>query len=129
MTILIAYVPRPEGEAALQEALRIARERGERLVLVNASPGGPKEDPALVDGGEMERLRDRLAHAGVEIDVRQYVRGNTAVEEIVDIVEQQGISMVVIGLRRRSQVGKLVLGSAAMDILRAVPCPVLAVKA
>ena len=39
MTILVAYVPRPEGQAALDKAIEIAQRRNERLVVVNASPG------------------------------------------------------------------------------------------
>ena len=42
MTILVAYVPRPEGEAALEKGLEIAQRGKERMVIVNSSPGGPR---------------------------------------------------------------------------------------
>ena len=60
MTILVAYVARPEGQAALDKGIEIATRRNEPLVVVNAGPGG-KDDPGVVDGNEGERLAERLA--------------------------------------------------------------------
>ena len=50
MTILVAYVARPEGRAALDKGIEIATRRNEPLVVVNAGPGGHQEDPALISG-------------------------------------------------------------------------------
>jgi len=57
------------------------------------------------------------------------VRGKSAIEEIDEMVDQLQVSVLVIGLRKRSPVGKLLLGSMAQEILLTVDCPVLAVKA
>ena len=43
-TILVAYVPRPEGRAALDKGIEIAKRRQEPMLIVNASPGGQQED-------------------------------------------------------------------------------------
>jgi nucleotide-binding universal stress UspA family protein len=129
MTILVAYVPRPEGEAAFVKGLEIAQQTKEQLVVVNASPGGPKEDPSLANEWDIERLEKRAAEVGVKLEVKQFVRGNSAVTEVEMLVSERQVSLVVIGLRVRSRVGKLLLGSVAQDILLSVPCPVLAVKA
>ena len=129
MTILVAYVPRPEGRAALEQGIEIARERGRKLMVVNAGPGGGGQDEALADAGDVERVEKMLASAGIESEFRQFVRGNDAVVEIEQLVLTHHIELVVIGLRRRSAVGKALLGSAAYDILMTVSCPVLAVKA
>jgi nucleotide-binding universal stress UspA family protein len=129
MTILVAYVPRPEGEAALAKGLEIAQQGKERVVVVNSSPGGPKEDLALANEWDIERIEKRAAEAGVDIEIKQFVRGNSAVTEIEMLVSERKVSLVVIGLRVRSRVGKLILGSVAQDIWLSVPCPVLAVKA
>ena len=129
MTILVAYVPRPEGEAAFEKGLEIAQQTKEQLVVVNAGPGGPKEDPSLANEWDIERLEKRAAEAGVKLEVKQFVRGSSAVTEVEMLVTERQVSLVVIGLRVRSRVGKLLLGSVAQDILLSVPCPVLAVKA
>ncbi|MEI6734212.1 MAG: universal stress protein [Comamonadaceae bacterium] len=129
MTILVAYVPRPEGQAALDKGIEVATRRNERLVVVNASPGGSKEDPSLADVQDYERVQQILNDCGIDTELKQYVRGKNAVEEIEALVESLGASLLIIGLRKRSPVGKLIMGSVAQELLLSVSCPVLAVKA
>ncbi|ADU99158.1 universal stress protein [Alicycliphilus denitrificans] len=129
MTILVAYVPRPEGRAALDKGIEIATRRNERLVVVNAGPGGRQDDPNIVNGYEVERVEERLATLPIEAEFKQFVRGKSTIEEIEEMVSALQVSVLVIGLRKRSPVGKLLLGSMAQEILLNVACPVLAVKA
>lgn len=129
MTILLAYVSRPEGRAALNKAIEISKERNEPMLIVNASPGGQQEDASLVPAFEVEEIEEELAAKGIQAEFKQYVRGNNAVDEINDMVESRDISLLIIGLRKRTAVGKLLLGSVAQEILMTVSCPVLCVKA
>ncbi len=129
MTILVAYAPRPEGQAALDKGLEIAKRRQERLVVVNASPGGQQDDPSKSDVQDVERVEKLLAESGLNAEFKQFVRGKSALAEIEELVDSLQVSLLIIGLRKRSAVGKLILGSVAQDILLSVPCPVLAVKA
>ena len=129
MTILVAYVARPEGHAALDKGIEIAKRRNERMVEVNASPGGAKEDASMIDVQEVERVEKMLKDAGLNAEFKQFVRGKSAVEEIESLVESLQVSVLIIGLRKRSPVGKLIMGSVAQELLLSVSCPVLAVKA
>lgn len=128
MTILVAYVARPEGRAALDKGIEIATRRNERLLIVNAGPGG-HDDETIVNGYEVERVEERLAALPIQAEFKQFVRGKSAMDEILELIDSEQVSVLVIGLRKRSAVGKLLLGSMAQDILMTVPCPVLAVKA
>ena len=49
-------------------------------------------------------------------------------EELIDAAESEAAEMLVIGLRKRSPLGKLVMGSTAQEVLLDAPCRVLAVK-
>ena len=129
MTILVAYVPRPEGQAALDKGMEIAKRRNERLVVVNASPGGAKEDASMADATDVERVEKLLRDASLDAEFKQFVRGQNAVEEIVAMVNTLPASLLIIGLRKRSPVGKLIMGSVAQELLLSASCPVLAVKA
>jgi len=129
VTILVAYVSRPEGQAALDKGIEIARRRNEHLLVVNASPGGNTEDPSALDVEAFERVEQLLKDSGLNAQVKQFVRGKSAVEEIQTLVDTLPVSVLVIGLRKRSPVGKLIMGSVAQELLLSVSCPVLAVKA
>lgn len=128
MTILVAYVPRPDGDAALEKGMELARRQDEHLVVVNASAGGG-EDPAAVDVAACEQVQQRLQAAGISAEWKQLVRGKSAVEEILWLVESMRVSLLIIGIRHRSPLGKLFLGSVAQELLLSVPCPIMAVKA
>ena len=129
MTILVAYAPRPEGQAALEKGIEIAKNRNERLLVVNASPGGNKEDAALAEVPDVERIEALLAASGIDAEFKQFVRGASAVAEIEKLVDTLPVSLLIIGLRKRTAVGKLILGSVAQALVRSVSCPVLAIKA
>ena len=130
-TVVVGYVPKPEGEAALSRAIDEAKLRGTKLVVVNSHRGGQEFDGEAARRAEqdMDAVRSRLEEAGVAYDLRQLVRGFEPAEDLVNIAEANDAELIVIGLRRRSPVGKLILGSNAQRILLDAHCPVLAVKA
>ena len=74
-------------------------------------------------------VTERLTASGLDFDTRQLVRGFEPAEDLISIAEANNAGLLVIGLRRRSPVGKLILGSNAQRVLLDAPCPVLAVKA
>jgi nucleotide-binding universal stress UspA family protein len=130
-TIVVGYVPKPEGKAALRRAAEEARLRNSRLVVVNSHRGGREfdRDDAIESEAQLEEVKSELEGAGVEHEVRQLVRGMDAAEDLVNVATEVAAEFIVIGLRRRSPVGKLILGSNAQRVLLDAPCPVLAVKA
>ncbi|MDP9417827.1 MAG: universal stress protein [Actinomycetota bacterium] len=131
MAIVVGYVPKPEGRAALRRAAEEAQLRSSRLVVVNSNRGGREltaEESEQYDA-ELAGVGEQLTAAGLEHEVRQLVRGNDPAEDLIAIAEEVAADFIVIGLRRRTPVGKLILGSNAQRILLDAPCPVLAVKA
>ena len=130
-TIVVGYVPKPEGRAALHRAAAEARLRNARLVVVNSHRGGREfdRDDAIESEEQLEEVRRELKESGVEHEVRQLVRGLDPADDLVNVATEVNADIIVIGLRRRSPVGKLILGSNAQRVLLDAPCPVLAVKA
>lgn len=129
LTVVVGYVPRPEGRAALDAGIEQARSRGARLVVVNASRGDSLVDQRYLQGAARDELKTELDGLDVPAELYQPPSGSDVAEQIADLVARDGVELVVIGLRRRSAVGKLIMGSAAQRILLEVDCPVLCVKA
>lgn len=123
-TVVVGYVPKPEGEAALVRAIEEALLRGADLIVVNSHRS--RTDEGEPDLGEVRALLD---DSGLTYDIRQLVRGFEAAEDLVSVAESNDAELIVIGLRRRTPVGKLILGSNAQRVLLDAHCPVLAVKA
>ncbi len=123
MAIVVGYIPTKEGAAALARAGEEAVLRGTDLVVINSNRDGAGDDSE-----ELDRMGGDLKAQGVKVTVRQLIRGNEPAEDLIAVAEEESAEFIVIGLRRRTPVGKLILGSNAQRILLDAPCPVLAVK-
>jgi nucleotide-binding universal stress UspA family protein len=130
VAIVVGYVATKEGRAALKRAAEECVLRGAKLVVISSHRCGKDFDATEASQFETEltRVRALLEERGLEHEVRQLVRGNDPAEDLISVAEEENADFIVIGLRRRSPVGKLILGSNAQRILLDASCPVLAVK-
>jgi nucleotide-binding universal stress UspA family protein len=128
MTIVIGYVPTPVGEAALEAGLAEAKAHGEDVVILNSPRRRSTVDGEYVDEAGSEELVARAEKAGVTATVDHADHGDDLVQTFQKVVDASSARLVVIGLRRRSPVGKLVTGSDAQRLLLDLDVPILAVK-
>jgi nucleotide-binding universal stress UspA family protein len=126
--IVVGYIPSPQGIAAFERAKDEAVLRGGRLVVVNTGRDGNYADPVFARPQDLDAIERELAEAGIEHEVQQPTGGRSAAEEILRVATEQDATLVVIGIRSRSPVGKLLLGSTAQEVLLGAACPVVAVK-
>ncbi len=130
MSIVVGYIPTREGRAALVRAAEECLLRQTSLTVINSQRGSSFDaDEAVRFEEELHRVQAQLDEAGITHAVRQLVRGKEPAEDLIAVAEEEQADFIVIGLRRRTPVGKLILGSNAQRILLEAPCPVLAVKA
>ena len=126
--VVVGYVAKPEGEAALVRAVEEARLRDLSLVIVSSQHEEANEEWVRKTEADLAAARERLDASGVAYEIRHTVAGVGAADDLVEIAEETQADLLVIGVRRRSPVGKLILGTQAQRILIDAPCPVLAVK-
>jgi nucleotide-binding universal stress UspA family protein len=131
MRIVAGFLRSPEGRAALQRAIEESRLRDAELLVVHSMRGGERDEleNVLTYREEFEELEKQLAEEDIRYRLVEYARGNAPSEDLLQAAEDENADMIVIGIRRRTPVGKLILGSNAQDILLHADCAVLAVKA
>jgi len=115
MSVLVAVSESPEGVAALTAGAAEAQLLDTDLVVVNLS---------------VSKLDTSTVPSGVDVEVvdRHGVADRDPVEVVLDEIRDRAVQRLVIGLRRRSPVGKALLGSISQRLLIDAPVPVLAVK-
>ena len=126
-TVVVGWSPDEFGEAALHRGVEEARLRAGRVVVVNATRGDALVDDRYADEEQLARLATELSASGLEVDVRRSIGADVG-DQVLAVADDVSADLVVIGLRRRSPVGKLLMGSVAQRILLGAECAVLAVK-
>jgi hypothetical protein len=116
MAILVAVTDSAEGDSALQAAAAEAALRGTNLLAANL---------------RLNPLNGAGLPEGVDAQVLDQEPGVDVVDHVLNLLDKhhEEVSLLVIGMKKRSPVGKLVLGSVAQRLLLDADVPVLAVKA
>jgi nucleotide-binding universal stress UspA family protein len=127
MTVLVAYSADAYGEAALDHGIAEATASGERLVVVNVTRGDALVDERYAGPEAAGSLRTRLEELDVTAELRQSMSPDVAVE-VLAVAEEVAPRILVVGIRRRTPLGKLVMGSVAQRLILEAHCPVVAVK-
>jgi nucleotide-binding universal stress UspA family protein len=130
MKILVGY----DGSNVAKEALATAEKhavvfKGE-ILLVHSMVGGPEIPRKDFEKAEknLEYERNLLRNKKIPCNSVLSVRGLQAGEDLVNLADENKIDEIVIGVRRRSKVGKLIFGSTAQYVILNAPCPVVTVK-
>ena len=124
--ILLAYVPSATSEAAFDFAVEEA-ERRDASLLVLASERAP--DPRKARGVTDQRpLQERLEETGLGFELRTVPKRDDPADDILDAVEHDDVDLVILGIRKRTPSGKILLGSTSQRVAIESPVPVVMVK-
>jgi len=131
MNIMACY----DGSNIANDALALAREHAKsfnaKVFLARSMEGGidvPKRDFDNAER-ELKELAERFFRdEGISCEAHLLVRGMTPGEDLVLFAREHAIDEMIIGIRRRSKVGKLIFGSTAQYVILEADCPVVAIK-
>ncbi|APX33991.1 hypothetical protein BH708_16170 [Brachybacterium sp. P6-10-X1] len=128
MTVLAGFTPTEAGLLVVDAARAEAQRRRSPLLILNSATGSACADRGLATAADLHRLREHVAEAGIDAEVRQITQAVTASESLIHTAEEISAEIVVIGLRQRTRTGKFLMGSVAQDVLLHAPCDVLALR-
>ena len=117
MSICVAVTDNKEGAAALEAAAIEAARQGVELIAINLTAADLDTSP-IAQG------------VHVEVVVPDAATGLDEVEQVLKVIEDHpDVTLLVVGVRKRSAIGKVVLGSIPQRLILGAPVPVLSVKA
>jgi nucleotide-binding universal stress UspA family protein len=128
MTVAVAHSDTPRGEAALRAAAEEAVLRGQELAVLRIIGG--VDEVTENDPSVEKQVAAQLADvAGLTWKLYTAPEGFDTAEALLDQAEEVGATLLVIGSRHRTRVGKLLLGSTVQRVLLEATIPVLVIKA
>ncbi|RJQ48658.1 MAG: universal stress protein [Desulfobacteraceae bacterium] len=131
MNIMACY----DGSGVSKGALTLAKEHGKafdgKVYLVRSMEGGldvPKREFDHAERELSDLAESFFKEEGVQCESHLLVRGMSPGEDIVRFASEHAVDEIIIGIQKRSKVGKLIFGSTAQFVILEAPCPVIAIK-
>ena len=130
MKILVGYEASRVADAALKLAHKHAQAFGAEVMVVTSLEQGPALKKEDIDKAEnrLEKIKKPFAADDIPCEVHAAVSYQSPGEDLVSFAKENDMDEIIIGVRRRSKVGKLVFGSTAQYVILEAPCPVVSVK-
>ena len=130
MKILVGLDGSNTSEAALQLTIKTAKAYNADLLAITSMATGTadKNDEIRSAEKKLEEAKAQVLKAGVSCSTHLLIRGKTVGEDIVAFAAENAIDLIVVGVKRRSRVGKILMGSNAQYVIIKAGCPVVTVK-
>ena len=130
MKILIGY----DGTNSAKEALNLAKSHakafGASVEVVTSMQKGTESERKSIEQAErgLEYAKSLFEQDGIACNTHLLIRGLSAGEDLVEFANENQIDQIIVGVKRRSKVGKLLMGSTAQYVILQAECPVITVK-
>lgn len=130
MKILVGYDGSNVAKEALKLARRHARAFGASVDIITSMESGTESEQMAIDNAErgLEWAKTLFDEKGVPCKTHLLIRGMSPGEDLVQFAREQEIDEIVVGVKRRSKVEKILMGSTAQYVVLQAHCPVVSVK-
>ncbi len=130
MKILVGY----DGTNSAKDALNLAKSHalafGASVEVVTSMQKGTESERKGIEQAErgLEYAKTLLEEANIACNTHLLIRGLSAGEDLIEFANENQIEEIVVGVKRRSKVGKLLMGSTAQYVILQANCPVVTIK-
>lgn len=130
MKIVVGYEEHNVSEESLRMAVKHARAFDGEVLIVTSLIHGDEPDLKAIVAAEksLEKAKTYCDDAGVTSETHLLIRGFHPGEDLVMFAEEEKADEIIIGIKRRSKVGKFLFGSTAQIVILEAHCAVLTVK-
>jgi nucleotide-binding universal stress UspA family protein len=130
MKLMVCYDGSNIANDAIDTAVKLGKQLEGSVSLVRTMSAKRSEDVVRVEGieADLESARKRVADTGLAVDAHLLIRGGSAGEDLTAFAKENDVEYIVIGIKRRSKVGKMFFGSTAQYVILKAVCPVITVK-
>jgi nucleotide-binding universal stress UspA family protein len=130
MKILVGYDGTNSAKEALNLAKFYAKAFGASVDVVTSMQKGTESERKVIEQAErgLEYAKSLFEEGGIDCNTHLLIRGLSAGEDLVEFANENQIDQVFVGVKRRSKVGKLLMGSTAQYVILQAQCPVVTVK-
>jgi len=130
MKILVGY----DGTNSAKEALNLAESHakafGATVEVVTSMQKGTESERKDIEQAErgLAYAKSLFEDGGIECNTHLLIRGMSPGEDLIEFANENQIDQIIVGVKRRSKVGKLLMGSTAQYVILQARCPVVTVK-
>lgn len=125
MTIAAAYRPDDFGRAAVRWAAAEAAASHEKLVIITVQEIDPEFETA--EPVDLSEFTERFDLEGLDYEIREAASLSVS-DVVINEAVAAGAERLVIGIRKRTPVGKMLMGRVTQMLLLDAPMPVIAIK-
>ncbi len=130
MRIMVGY----DGSNAAKDALALAKKHAKafeaKVFVISSLERGNEDQLPKIDQAErdLEYAKSFLEKDNIPCETHLLIRGLSPGEDLIQFANENEIDEIIVGVKRRSNVGKLVFGSNARYVIMEANCPVVTVK-
>ncbi|MDY6792616.1 MAG: universal stress protein [Thermodesulfobacteriota bacterium] len=130
MKIMVCYDGSAEATKALKLSVKRAQAVNAEVYLIHSMTGGlevHKRDFVNAEH-DLSRAQRLFDNEKVCCEPKLLVRGLNPGEDLVRFADEKKVDEIIIGIKKRSKVGKLFFGSTAQHVILHATCPVVTVR-
>jgi nucleotide-binding universal stress UspA family protein len=128
MKILVGYHGSDVSEKALDLAREHAKAFNAKMYILHSKVTDLPQKAHEIDKQNLEKVKSSLEKENISCETFLTIVNKSPGEHLVNFAEENEIDEIIVGVRMKSKVGKLILGSTAQYLVLKAPCPVVTVK-